>query len=697
MNLFSAWRAVVALLCFCCSLCAPMLGEEPVRRAGGPKNLLEEKSEWQPHTGDWQVGGGQATATAGETLAEIGAARAVRLLGRWISLKLNLDGDSAKAGLVISGIQDAKGETLRLTVERASGNLTNGRGKTLASLGDIQPPLDLLLRFEPEKLSIFRAGNAVTDFPITYSEPEATLSLFAERGTVSFNELLLAGEPQATAGNAPATPMPATAAPAVAQAVNPPPPLNRPRRGAAAAPGVRVALDVVAAGGALKSGWNEYFGVHVETAPGPWKMVRQFDGPSFGFPAKDRHTGDVKTYDGPFAKQPVLVSLADMRDWKRKDARALDENLKTLVENDRAALFIAPWATPIGAAQQDHVWAAMKLIYGANVGAEGRIFFQWGDDINHRRLGVVSNARSTGFEPRGGASAPRGSNAPADAVAYVENYFAPAVEATRKASEEIFRDPQHIPIILGSCARASIPENRDWYRRVLEHEITGATAPSLKGRKVITLVDYLTVNYPFVIDSTPLQELWAGYGNKVKGLWVTEEQGVTGRGVAAFLEKLALYLDWVAANQLTADQSRLFWNFPVKDRDSQNLGELARRLGTIFGGAPLTIAKNADVNRTLYRISAGDSRVLFVHVPVMEKRGRRGTTIAELAFEPPQALAARSWEARFILAKERKGDANGIVLPIDRKDGKLVIAVDATSLDTWGILLTAADPASPPL
>jgi hypothetical protein len=689
MKLRTAGRIAAMLVILWIAGAWCVTAEEPLRRGGPPKNLLEEKTQWQVQTGDWQLAPSGATAKAGETLAEVSATRGVRLAGRWLSFKLSLEGDNAKAGLWLAGIRDTRGETLRLTVEGATGNLTNGRGKTLAPLGDTQPSVELLLRFEPEKVSVFRAGNAVAELPVTYSEEQATLSLFAERGTAKFLEVLLSGEPTAIERAAPpvAPDLPRRAAAAKAAKAAPP-------------AAERVGFEVGGAPGLpLKSGWNDYFGLHVETIPGPWKMVRQFDGPGFGFPIRDRHTGDVKTLDGPFLRQPVLLSLADFRDWKRKDARGLDENLKALIENDRAAVFIAPWAAPFTPGQQDQVWALMKLVYGANPGAEGRVFFQWGDDINHRRLGVLPNARITGFEPRGGATAPRGSNTPSDASAYAENYFAPGVEAMRRASEEIFHDPQHIPVILGSCSRASLPENRDWYRRVLEHDLAGTAAPSLKGRKVISLVDYLSVNYPFagVHDAAALQELWADYGDKVRGLWVTEEYGSMSRGAGAFLEKLALYLDWAASNQLTADQTRMFWNLPEKERDTQNIGDFARRLGTIFGAAPLTIAKSATATGSLYRVNSGDSRVLFVNVPTAERRGRRGTALTEFVFDPPANLAARSWEARFILSRERRDDANGVVLPIDRRDGKLIIPVEGTSLDQWGLILTAADAPGPGL
>jgi hypothetical protein len=667
--------AVMVALVFLCGA-----AEEPVRRSEAPKNLLQEQGGWQVQTGEWQLNGGAATATAGETLAELSANRAARLVGRWLSIKLTVTGDNAKAGLWFGGLRDARGEITRLLLEAATGDLTNGRGKVLAPLGDIQPAVELLLRFDPDKVSIFRAGNTVAEVPVTYSEAEATISIFAERGTARFHEILL------------------SAVPTEAERMAPPVAPDPPKRGrgviAPIAADARVTLAFPAAQPmALKSGWNDYFGLHSVTDGGPWKAVRQFDGPGFGFPLRDRHTGDVKTFDGPFSKTQVQVALADFRDWKRKEARGFDENLKTLIETDTAGLFIAPWAAPFTLIQQDHVWATMKLVYGANVGAEERVFFQWGDDINHRRLGVVPNAKTIGFEPRGGTSAPRGSNAPADASAYAENYFAPAVEAVRRASEEIFRDPRHIPILLGSCSRASAVENREWYARVLDHQLAGTNAQSLRGRKVIELVDYLTVNYPFLgaHDASALQDLWDRYGAKVKGLWVTEEYGPTTRSVGAFLERIALYLEWAARNQLDARQTRLFWNLPDQKRDAQNLTELARRLGVTFTAAPLDIAKEASASGTIYRIRSGQALTLFIHVPASERRGRKAAPVNELALDEPPGMAGRAWEARFIHTKERLDDANGVILPVDRKDGKLVIPVEATSRDAWALLLKAAD------
>lgn len=670
MKLGASFRTFLALLAASLGISAA----EPSmsgRTGNAPKPILEDVASWQQQSGTWEVSGGSAKGTANETVGELAAVRGARMPDRWLSFKVALTGDAVKAGVLFAGIRDSRGEILRFSVEQASASLTNGRGKMIAALGEMQPAVELLVKFSPEKVTVHQAGAQLAEIPVTYAEEQATISWFVERGTAQFSDVLL--------GNVPA---------AGSLAATPPVPVKggRPQVGKKVE---SLSLDLPAAKAmTLKGDWNEYFGVHFETEVGPWKMVRQFDGPEFGYPPKGRHSGDIKTYPGPFAGQPVELSLADYRDWKRKDARGLDEDLKSLIEQDRAGLYIAPWVSTFTTEQQDAVWALMKAVYGANVGAEGRVFFQWGDDINFRKLGTVTSTRVLSSSPRGGASPARGANQAADAVAYAENYFAPAVEATRRASAEIYRDERHIPILIGSCARASQGENRQWYSKVLGHELAGTSAPSLKGKKVIELTDYLTVNYPFfgVHDALALQELWEQYGAKVKGLWVTEEFGSTSRSTSVFLERLCLFLEWAATNQLDAQQTRLFWNLPARGDEKGN--DLPRRLGTVFGGGPLQVARVEAGTSRIYRISAGDGKVLFVHLPPAEKRGKR--TSYEVTLTPPAGMEDRVWEATYISSKDRQNTLSpGVAVPIDKKDGKLVPAIDGTTQEAWALLMVA--------
>ncbi len=654
--------------------------------AGAPQHLLDAEHRWQA-SGVWKVDAtaGTATGTAGETLAELSAAKSVGLAGHWLSLRVALSGDAPKAGLWLGGVRDERGEGVRFVIEGASASITNGRGKTLATLAAdaLSKPLELTFTFTNEKVTLHCGGKEIGELAIRFAEPEATPSLFVERGKAVFSEVLLSSDATASA-------------PA-------PVPLAPPARGkpAAAKPGRVVAVAPVLVVDfaaekmtALKSGWNEYFGVHFETNPGPWKMVRQPDGPRFGLPPADRHTGDVQTMTGPFSGGKVQSSLGDFRDWQRKDSHGLDETLAQSIREDRGAIFIAPWAGPFTLAQQDEVWALMRLVYGANVGADGRVFFQWGDDINYHRLGALENVRTNSAQPHGGVSVGRNGNLPDDAVAYAERYFAPAVVAVRRASAEIFHDERHIPVLLGSCALAGRAENRAWLAQVLDHEVAGSGSPSLKGQRVSALVDVLTVNYPLVAadGEVALQELWDRYCAReggIKALWVTEEYGTTTGSAGVMLSRAARFLAWAGKNALTAGQTRLLWNFPAHHRSNDEAAEMARMLGKSFLAEAVRIGTQEVEGGTIARIAVGDGRMLLVFTPSAERRGKHVAPIGEVVLEVGEAQAAKPWLAKPLQTTLHRAfsDKAKTTVAIRRDGTRLVLDVGASTLEPWGVLV----------
>lgn len=652
-------------------------------RPGAPHNLIEDGQQWQPQGGAWKVdaGNGSASVTAGDTVAELASSRGIRLAGHWMSLKVVLTGDTAKAGVRFSGLLDEKDQILRLVLDASSGGLTNGRGTTLAPLpaGAFRAPVELVLTFTAKNLLIENAGARLCEVPVQFVEQEPTPSLLAERGTVEFREVIISGDPLTVEASPAPVPAPKRA-PAPGVIANRPPP---------AEPAPRTVVDFAGADmRPLKSGWNDYFGVHVDTTPGPWKTIRQYDGPGFGMPAEGRHSGDVKKFDGPFAKMPVEVSLGDFGDWQRKDAKRLDSHIKSLIEQDRTAVFIAPWQQPFDFRQQDEVWALMKLLYGGNVGAEGRVFFQWGDDICARRLGFALNPRTLGVKPRSVSAAGRRKGAEDDVAAYVEHYFAPAVEALRLASAEIYKDPARIPVLLGSCSRPGDPKNRAWLTGVLETTIEGSIAASLKGRKVADLVDYITLDYPFyrASDANALHEIWARYGTKVKGLWVTAEYGTSGKGAAELLQSAALYLDWAATEKLDANQTRLMWNLPEEKSDKFGVRGLVRKLGETFSG-PIRVGSQKIDEATLYRIAAGDGRMIIVNVPPFKPKGRKPTAVQEILISVAPVQAAMPWTARIMSEKDRKQGAEGTVVPLTKVDSGFLLKVTASPADTWAVIV----------
>ncbi len=655
--------------------------EDVKPRLGPPIHLLDADHRWIQHDGEWKKDTtlGIATVTAGEKITELEAEKGVRIKNHWLILKMTTEGNAPKAGLLFSGVHDQRGDVLRLIYDATTGKLTDNHGKDIASLPESNGGgVEFVLNFTTDKLTIHSGGTQLAELDVRFPEAVATPSLFVERGKVTFSDFLLSGEPLA---DEPAAPAANNNAPAVAA------PLKA---------GNALSVDFLSEKmTALKSGWNDYFGVHFETAPGPWKMVRQFDGPGFALPSQPRHPADLKQLTGPFTGNPADVALSDFRDWKRKDAHGLDENLAQLIRDDRSAIFIPPWTTAFTTATQDEVWALMKIAYGGNVGAEGRLYFQWGDDINGRHLGAT--AKNTATAPRGGGHPTHADNALADAEAYAEKYFAPAVEAVRRASDEIFHDARRIPILSGSCALTGRGEYRSWFTGILDHELTGASAPSLKGQRVIQLVDYLTVNYPFAgtENETPLQELWDRYGAQIKGLWITEEYGAAGRGPGDLLTDAARFLMWAARNQLDAQHTRLLFNFVPHSHGVGDMLDAFRTIGESFRDGALSVGVEDKDNKRIHRIRCGDGKMLVVISAIPGHRPARATPISEISLEVGEAQAAKPWIARIIqLGKpinKRKPpfDKAPDTLPVNKDGTRLILNLAEDHAAPWAVLIEA--------
>jgi hypothetical protein len=657
--------------------------EEVKPRLSPPTNLLGPTFRWTKHDGDWQTdtAAAKATGAAGEKITELEAEKGVRLKGHWLSVKMITEGNAPKAGLLFSGVHDQRGELLRLVYDATTGKLTDGRGKDITSLPESRGGgVEFVLNFTNDKLTIHSGGTQQAELEVRFPEAVSTPSLFVERGKVTFGDLLLSGEPLAD------EPAVASAAPAANNAA----PANAvPLKGSNP-----LAVDFSPEKmTALKSGWNEYLGVHFETAPGPWKMVRQFDGPGFARPLQLRHPADLKQFTGPFTGNPADCALSDFRDWQRKGARGLDENLAQLIRDDRAAIFIMPWRATFTPAIQDEVWALMKVAYGGNVGAEGRLYFQWGDDINNRHLGVFP--RNPGAVPHGGGKPARGNNTPADAEAYAENYFAPAVEAVRRASDEIFHDARRIPILSGSCALVSKAENRAWFTSVLDHELSGASAPTLKGQRVIQLVDYLTVSYPFTNAETdaPLQEPWDRYGAQVKGLWVTEEFGAQGQSPGDLLARTARFLAWAARNQLDAQRARIIFNITRHPQGPNEAFDAFRSIGEAFGDGAVSIGTEEKDNKRIQRIRCGDGKMLVVVSTIPGRRPALAIPISEISLEVGEAQAAKPWIARIIqlskpVNKKRPPfDKAPDTVPVNKEGTRLVLNLTENHTAPWAVLI----------
>ncbi len=665
-SLYAPMKLAAAILFALTAFLAPLQSQEPAK--SHPRLLLAPGFSWQKQSGEWSTTESSVVASAKETLSEYAASSGIPLKGRWLSVRIAMEGETTKAGFWLAGLRDEKGDLVRLQLDATSGSITNGRGRTIATLpaGTLEKPVELLLKFTNATMTLHSGGSQIAELPVVFEEANATPSLFVERGRATFSDLMLGG---------------VTAKPELTKTGPPKRIVVAPKAVASAG----FAVDFTDAKmTALKGEWQQYFGVHNETAPGPWKTVRQFDGPGSGLPLKSPLAS--KRMDGPFNQTPVEMDLSWFRDQQKRNSLGLDRNIPVIVQNDITAIFIAPWKSMLGKIQQDQIWALLKLAYGSDTGAEKRLIFQWGDDINSQALGTSADVRSLQIIPRHGTAYPRNANQPASAVAYAENYFAPAVEALRRASTDVFGDERRIPVMIGSCSRAGLEANRDWFRMVLDHIITGELAPSLKDKRVIDLVDYLTVNFPFAdaADTKALQALWTTYGKQVKGLWITGEFGNLGRGPGHVLQRAALFFEWVAANNLDPNQARLLWDFAARKRASDESVSLAMRLAETMRG-PLQFGMDAQPAGTLYRISASGNRLLVIFIPSTDRRGLKLTPIGEISVEVGEDRAKNPWIARMVHNSLRRAPDEIIPLKVD--GSRLLITPTTTTIATWAVML----------
>jgi hypothetical protein len=229
---------------------------------------------------------------------------------------------------------------------------------------------------------------------------------------------------------------------------------------------------------------------------------------------------------------------------------------------------------------------------------------------------------------------------------------------------------------------------------VLDHELVGGSAPTLKGSRVSQLVDVLTVNYPFVTadGELGLQELWDRYCAKpggIKALWVTEEYGTAGRSATVMLSRAARFLAWAAKNGLDAQQTRLMWNFPEQHRANDEAEELAGMLGKSFRKEAIRVGVQEVDGGRIIRIAGGEGKMLFVFIPKTDRLVRRATPIGEVVLEVGAKQAGKPWVATPLQSTLRRAfsDAGKTVIPLRRDGTRLVLDVGATALDAWGVLV----------
>ena len=228
--------------------------------------------------------------------------------------------------------------------------------------------------------------------------------------------------------------------------------------------------------------------------------------------------------------------------------------------------------------------------------AEKRIHWQIGNEANTRHWSA-NLRRWAARQDMPGARGTARRNDPFVIPLYAEYFFAPSVEALRQAGRDTFGAEDRMRILLTSVAHAYTEETLAWLEALLSYRIRGDYAPSLKGRRVLELIDIITIHYLVsrgdenwrdILDR--LHAKWVGRG-RIRGVWSTEELGKNfgrkGLGAATALKVAARYLSWWQERSMAPEQGRaLFWGWRMGVRGTRGEDSL-RALHEFLGDTPL--------------------------------------------------------------------------------------------------------------
>lgn len=347
--------------------------------------------------------------------------------------------------------------------------------------------------------------------------------------------------------------------------------------------------------------WTAYFGTHYMDAE--WaKSVRDPVGPAIaGFwpDSRQRHPELDKRFDEllsdlehRLSRQDVVLGVGGLGSGRRSEEV---DAFMDMVKKDNANR----WKDEL----HRRVVRVARLKH-----ASERVYWQFGNEINGPRF--LRNM----VEWEGGTAQQRGIAMSRFIPLYVEYFLAPGVEAIQKSSRDAYGKEGQIRIMLGSLANARHPRSISWYRQLLDYEIKGTYAPTLRGRRVFQIVDTLSIHYlltaPDDYWAEELDKLSRSYMGRgaVRRIWSTEEIGIRrareGHGAATALQVWARSLWWWEKYLWKPEHGRVFfWGWNIGDKGSRAEDSLStifsftgdralNYVGTVKGDAAVEYAES---------------------------------------------------------------------------------------------------------
>ncbi len=455
----------------------------------------------------------------------------------------------------------------------------------------------------------------------------------------------------------------------------------------------------------LPSPWAGYFGTHYASSPEgggtAWSTVRSYGGTHVGIHEENPSAPPRK---GPFGGREVRFTLDDFHAARGgKTARQL---IPELISNRLTAVYlmsnvVRPTLEPF---DKDRAYWAVRQIHEAFPAADRAIVWQMGNEIVSGHFdpkGVWNRSGDTGQAAQGRGPAQREDNFFGYDLAwkedyYVNDYLAPAIEATERASKDVYGDPRRIRIALGSMNPYNRP-NLVFLSNVMARTFDGRQAPTLKGEPVWKHIDLLTVHYMAGSPGTvaTLQRYHDDYlmTGRVRGIWITEDHGHAGKGPVTIVDRGLRFLAWAARNRLSADQARLCWWGEGAPEPGGRGREATALLGGFLAGRPLHFAHRREGEADVYLLGDGAdasmTRGLVAVVPA-----RSGALDCGKLTIPLPPSAAKKWHARLVRYSAETPPHVAEAAP-SRDGDVLETRVDARISGAW-LLLFARDPTDLP-
>lgn len=223
---------------------------------------------------------------------------------------------------------------------------------------------------------------------------------------------------------------------------------------------------------------------------------------------------------------------------------------------------------------------------------------------------------------------------------YVEYFLAPTMEAFATAEQNVGHT---IDAALGSVSNFSANKNLKFLQDLLDYEIVGDYATTLRGKRVHEVIDLITVHYHMKVGSATNPEAWQDnlgtirdtwVKDNIRGIWTTEEIGSSaasrGDGAGGSVRIFARYFSWIATHALAPEESHFFFYGTSTGPAGSTIDDAMRNIGNLVGNSAIeykgkVLLQNNNIE--VYQFDVADKSASLV---IANALGNEANTLSAL-------------------------------------------------------------------